>query len=202
MAVCGVTSTGAMDTTFGTNGYASAGTEGSSYVGFAGAMAPGGDFVVVGAASTGSAMAVARFSSDGVWDTSFGTDGIFTKDFLFGEDRAAGVAVQADDKIVVVGQATIDADLDAAVIRLTTDGELDTTFGLNGAKTFDFGGDSMLNGVAVQPDGRIVVAGYGALGGAEIKAFGVARLFGNEAQIFADGFGWGSTVLWSNTTAP
>src|SRR5262249_26872738 len=50
--------------------------------------------------------------------------------------------------------------LDVAVWRLNQDGTLDTTFGTGGAAVLALPGEQQANAVAVQKDGRIVVAGY------------------------------------------
>jgi len=75
------------------------------------------------------------------------------------DDYVNGVAVQADGKIVVVGQSAENLG-DFAVTRLTRDGELDTTFGGDGIVTTQIGtGRDTAHAVAIQPDGKIVVVG-------------------------------------------
>jgi hypothetical protein len=54
---------------------------------------------------------------------------------------------------------------DLAIVRYTTDGSLDTSFGTGGSLTTDFNGSGDLGkDVAIQADGKIVVAGYAANG--------------------------------------
>ena len=78
---------------------------------------------------------------------------------------ASAVAVQSDGKIVVVGQAQVsdDGDYDFAVTRLGIDGKLDVTFGTGGKAVIAFniggGNGDFANAVAIQPDGKIVLAG-------------------------------------------
>jgi uncharacterized delta-60 repeat protein len=81
--------------------------------------------------------------------------------FVFG-GIANGVALQADGKIVAVGSAAGDI----AVARLNADGSADLSFGTNGLVTTDFGllvggrpASEFGNDVAIQADGKIVVAG-------------------------------------------
>jgi len=67
-----------------------------------------GRIVAVGEAGSGrsnSRFALARYSSDGSLDTSFGGDGRVTTDFTNGFDSAVGVEIQTDDKIVAAGGA-------------------------------------------------------------------------------------------------
>ncbi len=77
-------------------------------------------------------------------------------------EEAAGVAVQSNGKIVVVGTSgNASGNTDIAVLRYNTDGSLDTTFNGTGKVTTAIGdGDDTGTCVAVQSDGKIVVAGY------------------------------------------
>ena len=132
------------------------------------ALQPDGSIVVVGIVDDGGAndenFGVQRYDSNGILDTDFGDEGTVTTDFNGGTDRAYGVAVQGDGKIVVAGQAS-DVDgtgNDFAVARYDTAGALDTSFGTNGTGlvttdvvgVVDFGHD-----VALDADGNIVVVG-------------------------------------------
>ena len=105
-------------------------------------------------------------------DQGFGAGGRVTTSFVAGETaQATALAVQPDGKIVVVGHTgrppnpsrtrfeTTPSDF--AVARYNADGTLDTTFGIGGKVVTDFFGDEdRANAVALQPDGKIVVAGY------------------------------------------
>src|SRR5207248_1092629 len=87
----------------------------------------------------------------------------------------------SDGKIILAGASSIDAsqDTDASLLRLTSGGTLDTTFGTasSGKRHFSFGSlQDAINDVAVQNDGKIVVAGSAKLNGA--LDFVVARLSG------------------------
>ncbi len=101
-------------------------------------------------------------------DSTFGTDGIAVYDFdgvpttSTDNDEAYDVAVQPDGKIVMVGQAYVTTSNRAlAIMRFNADGTLDTTFGDNGRILNDYttGGDQY-RAVAIQPDGKILAAGY------------------------------------------
>jgi uncharacterized delta-60 repeat protein len=114
--------------------------------------------------------AVARYETDGSLDASFGGDGKVTTDFTPGDDDGYSVALQADGRIVVAGQAG-SRNTKFALARYETDGSLDTTFGENGKLTTDLtpGYDSVYQ-VVVQPDGKIVAGGT-----AGFTRFAVAR---------------------------
>jgi uncharacterized delta-60 repeat protein len=157
-------------------------------LGAAVAVQPDGKIVVVGSAQNGPTdvdFAVARLNPDGTLDATFGTNGIRAIGFDLGGgnvDVATSVAVQADGKIVVAGyaQAGDGNDFDFAVIRLNSTGDLDATFDTDGRQTvaFDFGGtlEDKANAVALDSQGRIVLAGSVAQPTAGDFDFGIVRL--------------------------
>jgi uncharacterized delta-60 repeat protein len=70
------------------------------------------------------------------------------------------VQIQPDGKIVMAGLSARTLDnIDISVRRLLPNGARDTQFGISGEKTIDLSGDDEANSVALQPDGKIVVAG-------------------------------------------
>ncbi|WP_432190194.1 calcium-binding protein [Streptomyces sp. Tue6028] len=122
---------------------------------------PDGKIVSVG--SSDGDFAVTRRNADGTPDTGFSGDGKVTTDINNGQyDEAHGVAVQPDGKIVVVGTSWRDFE-DCCwftVARYNADGSVDTSFGTNGRVLTDFAGPTEAMDVALQPDGKIVAAGY------------------------------------------
>ncbi len=116
--------------------------------------------LVVAIALAALAFATQAAAVGSPWDTSFSGDGKVTTDFG-NNDAAADVVVQPDGKIVAAG--TRGGDFGAfAVARYNTDGSLDTSFSADG-KAENSGGfatGSEAYAVALQPDGKIVVAGY------------------------------------------
>jgi uncharacterized delta-60 repeat protein len=132
------------------------------------ALQPDGKIVVAGEADCPRAIcfAVARFLTDGTLDRSFGDGGVVRTMFAQCGCRAYDVAVQRDGRIVAVGWRfrygdAQDDDL-FAVARYLPDGRLDRSFSRDGLASIDFGfGDDVAHAVAVQPDGKIVVAGHG-----------------------------------------
>src|SRR6185503_3385554 len=116
-----------------------------------------GKIVAVGTGH--SDFALARYNANGSLDTSFSGDGLQRTDFGDFGDRANGVALQADGRIVAVGRAGGTADF--ALARYNANGSLDTNFSGDGKQTTDFGpgADVGANGVALQADGKIVAAG-------------------------------------------
>jgi uncharacterized delta-60 repeat protein len=109
--------------------------------------------------------------SGGVLDPTFGTSGVVTTDVAALNDSfACAVATYPksgtanDGKIVAAGTVTNSKgtwDQDMAVVRYNLDGTLDTTFGGSGQVTTSVGTSSDGAGdVIVQPDGKVVVAGW------------------------------------------
>src|SRR5919108_1478765 len=105
---------------------------------------------------------VPSLAASGQLDPSFGAGGVVVTEFPASYSGARAVAVQADGRIVAAGFAHSNDTIlqDFAVVRYAAGGSPDPTFGVGGTVRTDFGGrfDDAL-AVAVQPDGKIVVAG-------------------------------------------
>jgi len=157
-----VAAAGDLDPTFGTGGKVTTDIQGDFDKARAVAIQADGKIVVAGSALNGANIdfAVLRYNTDGSLDTTFGTDGKVLTPVLDSDDFALAVAIQPDGKIVAAGLAVTGAD-DIAVVRYNTDGSLDTTFDGDGKATFSIlvGFNDIANAVAIQPDGKIVLAG-------------------------------------------
>ncbi len=104
-------------------------------------------------------------AQDGSLDLTFSGDGKQTTDIGNSYDYAYSVAIQGDGKIVVAGTAKFFSGLgmssDFAIVRYNSDGNLDSTFSGDGIQTKDIGSRSDYGySVAIQTDGKIVVAGF------------------------------------------
>ncbi|MBK8466240.1 MAG: hypothetical protein IPL32_10455 [Chloracidobacterium sp.] len=156
--------TGSLDTSFGGDGKVSTAVLGSHDFGLSVAMQPDGKIVTAGysvVTISNNDFAVVRYNADGSLDTTFDGDGKVTTDFPGGSDGAYSVAVQTDGKIVAAGFSSGDF----AVVRYNTNGSLDTTFDGDGRVTTPvLSGDDFARSVAIQSDGKIVVAGYSTNG--------------------------------------
>jgi len=166
---------GDVDPGFGADALALTGITdaGDNPVGCKPVIQPDGKILICGSrvlnGSSGSDLFVARFNADGSLDSSFSFDGMATIDFDngTGQDLGNGIALQANGKIVVVG-TTAGADSSSAnfaVASLNSDGTLDLAFGAGTGKTtieFDLNagsGADAASGVAIEPDGKIVIVG-------------------------------------------
>ncbi len=130
----------------------------------------------------------------GSLDLGFGTNGKVVTSVTNNDDKAYGVVLQQDDKLLVAGYSTSSVTgKDLTLIRYNTDGSLDASFGSGGIVTLDvqLGSDDIAYDLALQPDGKIVVAGSSD-NGSDQDAF-VAR-FDTEGALDPD-FGTNGIVL-------
>jgi uncharacterized delta-60 repeat protein len=160
--------------------------------------------VTLAAALPGPAGAVGvvgagRAERPGALDATFGTEGRVVVDLggeLFQDEAATDLAEQADGRVVVAGTAGPDFAQDVVVARFDAAGRLDPTFGDGGRVRTDLGGDSFdvdsASAVAVQRDGRIVVAGGGYL---DESTQGVGLVRYHRDGTLDAGFGGDGTVV-------
>jgi uncharacterized delta-60 repeat protein len=137
-------SNGSPDTSFGGTGLVTTSFGGTHDGALSVAVQADGKIVAAGSTQTahsGEQFALARYSSNGSLDPSFGTGGRVTTTFG-GDgrlDRAQSVAVQADGRIVAAGFTQTDSGKKFALARYNSNGSLDTSFG-PGVVTTSFGG--------------------------------------------------------------
>ncbi len=174
------TAAGAVDRSFGTNGFVShnivVGTSGEVARGIV--VQPSGKIVVGATVEATGAMdprdrnvALLRFNADGTVDNSFGTAGVVTLNLSEGAvngtaytaDGMWSLSQYSDGRIVVAAtQRRMGAlDNDFAIVRTSVDGERDMSFGTNGVFALDIENrPADVRTASVRPDGTIVVAGY------------------------------------------
>jgi uncharacterized delta-60 repeat protein len=179
---------GTLDTAFGTShtGYVSLGNPTYPAV----TVQSDDRIVVAGTVNnpqTGNDVALNRLNPDGTLDTSFGTGGVVVS-LLPWQEEAATVTIQPDGKIVVGGSQTNDTKRNNALMaaRYNANGSLDASFGVNGFATAGPGTSSSLyattaEGLALEPDGRIIVAGASYNGNND--SFSLTRFLAAGPQI-------------------
>lgn len=180
---------GSLDNTFSFDGKVTTDLGSDADACLAIAIQPDGRIVVSGFSYDGVSddVSVARYNTDGSLDTGFSGDGMVTTELGPGGGTFRGLALQPDGRIVVAGSAGY---FDLAVVRYNTDGTLDFTFNGAGMVTSAMSFGCEARSVAVQPDGRIVVAGYVSTAmGADIL---VVRY--NEDGTFDNSFAGGGVV--------
>ena len=187
MAVARFGPTGGLDTSFASNGIATVNVAGGAgkrtELARSVVVQSDGKIVIAGpiehdTAATGDAardtdIAIARFDTTGQLDQTFGTNGIRRLDLSTGTvsgtafrgDTVWGLTLLPGDSFLIVGGKLAEGpsrtDNDYAVMKLTSNGTVDTTFGTNGLVTLDIGaGNDNPRTAIIQPDGRIVVSGH------------------------------------------
>lgn len=155
---------GTLDASFGNLGLVAVDGFGGFDQAEAIAVQPDGRIILAGLGQNGASgedMLFMRFNANGTLDTSFFGSGKTTINFGSGADRAFAIDLQADGKIVAAGSTFVSGNgFDFALLRLNTDGTLDTSFGNGGGVLTDFGkGDDAAFSVDVLPDGRILATG-------------------------------------------
>src|SRR5687768_4348044 len=166
-SLAGYNADGTLDTSFGIGGKVltpGAGDDIDSLIGVS--IRPDGKILLAGTGGDGhggQGFILLRYLPDGSLDSSFGNKGRVVTDFGAYEDGNS-VALQSNGKIVVAGFVRYGSgetdDHDFAVARYNTNGTLDTGFGGDGKVTTEFSGDAdMAYALAIQEDGRILVAG-------------------------------------------
>lgn len=146
---------------------------------------------------TNNDFALIRYNSNGSMDTTLDGDGKLTTHVGTGDDSARAMTLSSG-RLVVVGSSRTNSFDSVAVVRYNSDGSLDTTFDGDGKRTdaTGLGGRASAYAVAIQPDGRIVIAGdvQKNLLGSNLD-FALARLhpngtfdhsFGKRGQITTD----------------
>ncbi len=118
--------------------------------------------IVVAGMVDGRDFVVARYNSDGTLDNTFNGQGWIETDFSNGGDEAFAVELQSDGKILASGRAFIGGGSNLAIARYNADGTLDNTFSSNGkADTYVGVTESEAYSMALQADGKIILAGFG-----------------------------------------
>jgi uncharacterized delta-60 repeat protein len=179
---------GSLDSSFGNGGIVTTTFPQGSYA-FDVALQPDGKIIAAGTVfvdfdpgeQSDTDFALARYNPDGTPDATFGNGGQVSTDFVGFEDDAFSVLIQSDGKIVAVGSANDPATFyDFAAARYLSNGTIDTTFGVGGRVRTDFGdqGFDRARSAALQPDGRIVAAGFETHNGG-LQNFAVARYASN-----------------------
>jgi uncharacterized delta-60 repeat protein len=166
---------GSLDSSFGSGGIVttSINTRDNAY---AVAVQADGKIVTAGITfnGTNTDFALLRYNTDGSLDTSFDGDGKVTTDFGNSQDDAFDVAIQTDGKIIAVGttfNSLTGTGDDFAIARYNINGSLDTSFDGDGKVTTTIIGTSSdeVRAVAIQADGKIVVAGQSIGGFAVVR---------------------------------
>ena len=155
---------GTLDSTFSSDGIVITDFFASDDIARAMIIQPDGKIVVAGStrAEDFSAFALARYNPDGSLDENFGTAGRVRLEIGIDNTIANAIILQTDGRIIAAGttNVSVDLNLDFALARFNSDGSLDTSFGASGRVTTDFGGAEHGQGMLLQADDKLIVAGF------------------------------------------
>ncbi len=137
------------------------------------AIQPDGRIVVVGTSGYSKALdfGAARYLPDGTPDTDFSFNGVDFTSVVFGDDHATCVVVQDDGKILLGGYGFCTEGNCFAMVRYLSDGSVDPEFGVDGIVTTEISGGYVYEAkaIALQDDGKILLAGGGVAGFAVVR---------------------------------
>ena len=154
---------GSLDTGFSGDGMSETNVGSNSETGYDVVVQADGKILVAGA--SGSNFTLVRYNQEGSLDTSFSGDGIVTTAVGGDSSAAYSIALQPDGKILVAGYDTANK-MNFALVRYNVDGSLDTSFSGDGIATTAIGsGNDLAMSVALQLNGKILVAGRSDSGG-------------------------------------
>jgi uncharacterized delta-60 repeat protein len=171
---------GSLDATFGSGGILTTSMGNGGAIALFVVLLPNGRIVLTGYFEAGRRnhdFALASYSPSGTLDQSFGNGGRVTTD-LFGssDDIASALALQSDGKLIVAGRTGLYPSFDVGLARYNSNGQLDQSFGTGGKVSSNFSNRDEAYAVALQRDGRIVVAGLSDPSGNTFD-FTLARYF-------------------------
>lgn len=182
---------GSLDPSFDGNGRLSTAVNGDDEA-VAVAIRRDGKMLVAGTCKQGASdsdFCIVRYESDGSLDTTFFSNGFRTIDLFGQNDVAVAVLSQTDNRVIVAGQCkeTSSGNNRFCVTRLYASGAIDDTFGTNGKRAIDVVANSVQTpgGAALQPDGKIVLAGSCALSGIRLPCAVRLNADGSDDASFA-----------------
>ncbi|MBL9133011.1 MAG: hypothetical protein JNG86_17510, partial [Verrucomicrobiaceae bacterium] len=167
MATCVMAAPGDLDTSFGPNGILVKDLGGDEQVRGV-TLLPDGKMLLAGFSNKQGTydMTLTRLLADGQPDKAFGTEGMVYTAIGAGDDQARTMIQQVDGRILVGGYSHNGTNYDFALVRYNLDGSLDVTFNATGKVTTAIStGDDFVRSLALQPDGKIVAAGYSVAAG-------------------------------------
>ncbi|MEY4202072.1 MAG: hypothetical protein RLZZ265_3812 [Verrucomicrobiota bacterium] len=191
-------SDGSLDASFGNGGKVTTRIGDSFAHGLSAVLQTDGKIIVAGYYSSiitpDRGFALARYTSSGALDTTFGTGGTATTDLNFTRNYGVSAALQSDGKVIVAGDSNNGTNQVFSLARFTPSGALDTSFGSGGKVTTPIGTSNDYGGrMALQSNGMIVLAGFSFTG--TNSSFALARYTANG--LLDTTFGTGGKVTTS-----
>ena len=115
----------------------------------------------ISSATNNENLTLVRFTINGKLDKSFGESGLIVTEISNKKEIGESIAIQPDGKIITVGTTQHDPNFDIFLVRYDEYGQLDPYFGLGGIVVTDINsGHDIGKSIAIQNDGKIIVAGF------------------------------------------
>lgn len=163
VAILRLTPDGFPDNTFGDSGYVTIDVEEGEITSSAVKLTDTGDIVVAATMvpeSSNSYALFAKYTNEGVPDTSFGTDGKFSYTDESNDIQIKSLVLQDDGTILGGGSKTEGDNPKALLVQLTSSGEINTEYGENGEILLDLDAtSSVINSMVMNSEGELIVAG-------------------------------------------
>jgi len=205
-----LTPNGTLDTAFGSNGYATIPSpEDSDWTdGIDLKITSNGDIIaggLVGITTSGEdAFIITKFSANGILDTNFGANGIYIHQEISGfRPSFMGLLVNSDNSINIIGNLEDGATFEshATVIKLTPNGNIDTSFAANGIYTDSSTGSKSATRATLLNDESILLYGLGSVQFDDYRGFSsrisssgvLDTTYGTNG--YGDGFFGGSDII-------
>ena len=180
-AVLRFNSNGSLDGTFGSGGRVHTDFNRQADQAYALGLQDDGKVVVAGVKDFGSSVSdfgLARYTSTGVLDPTFGTGGLASLDFYGGRDEARSLIITGSGLILLAGMAyrAGHGGYNFGLARFNADGTPDVTFGSGGKVETDLNnGLDWATPLMMQDDGKIVAGGKAYMGVGTGEDFALVR---------------------------
>jgi uncharacterized delta-60 repeat protein len=171
-------SSGVLDNSFGTGGIVIKNFSSRPEYIYSILIQPDGKIVAAGNSDddldNGLDFTLIRLNTDGSFDNTFGSSGIVITDFGTFGSTIRNIKILGDNSIIAVGSVSINSNPDYAIAKYNSSGVLDNGFGFSGIVSTPIGtGDDFAYSLAVQSDGKLILAGYTKVG--SVNNFSLAR---------------------------
>jgi uncharacterized delta-60 repeat protein len=192
---------GSLDSTFGNNGQLITSISNTDDRVYSISLHADGRIILVGSSRTGtySKMAMARYTANGIIDSTFNSTGILLYDQTGNNVIGNGVAIDSVGNYIVSGNTSYSGSSSGFLRKYLSNGTLDTGFGTNGTWSIGVGNGFSDNstGIITQPDGKMLIGNTSTY--TAPKKFAVRRyLPSNWAQDPSFAIGSGGTAYYNS----
>lgn len=108
---------------------------------------------------------IGRLNASGILDTSFASSGLFILDLQSDDDDAKTLSVNGDESLYI-GGTSLSLDSDAFILKLLSNGSIDSSFSSSGLLIKDIKEDDSISALEISPDGGLIMSGTSVFNGA------------------------------------